>query len=213
MSLGSFLKGAVKGIVNVASDFIPGGSLIKAGVDLLLPEAKHNFPVAKSSSGGGNMLPAVIGAGSTALTTFGGSQIALPSLAAAGVAATTAAGVAGGNLPWWQGPGGKAQMPWNDPRIPDYLKQFALDDAYLKPYYRAPKGYVVLKDSQGRPFAVNKAMARAMGLWKPSAKPPISATDYKHFKRNKTIEKKLKKIAGPLLRKHTTRTATTSKRR
>lgn len=160
------------------------------------------------------MLPAVIGAGSQALTTFAGSQIALPSLAAAGVAATTAAGVAGGNLPWWQGPGGKLQMPWNDPRIPDYLKQFALDDAYLKPYYRAPKGYVVLKDSSGRPFAVNKQIARSMGLWKPSAKPPISATDYKHLKRNKVLEKKLKKIAGKLLTKsHSSRGTTTRKRK
>jgi len=206
MSFGSFLKSAV----NIVGDFIPGGGLIKAAVNLAIPDKKMNFGQATQTYnvGGSGMVPATIPAAST----FGSAALqtvsqSLPPLAIAGVQATTAGGAGGLPVPWWKGPGGKLQMPGSDPRIPDYLKQFALDDAYLKPYYRAPKGYVVLRDGQGRPFAVNKAIARSMGLWKPSAKPPISATDYKHFKRNKTIEKKLKKIAGPLLRKHTTRSS------
>jgi hypothetical protein len=117
-------------------------------------------------------------------------------------------------VPWFKGPGGKLQMPWNDPRIPEYLKQFALDDAYLHVYYRAPKGYVIVRDKSGRAFAVNKTIAKQFGLWKQAAKPPISATDYKHYKRNRQIEKTLRKIAAPALKKHGSHTvAVTSKKR
>jgi hypothetical protein len=106
-------------------------------------------------------------------------------------------------------------MPWSDPRIPEYLKQFALDDAYLKVAYRAPKGYVVVRDNSGRPFAVNKVIAKQFGLWKAAAKPPISATDWKHYKRNQIIEKRLLKIAAPAIRhKHkSTRTVVVAKRK
>jgi len=128
---------------------------------------------------------------------------------------TTQVPAAGGlPVPWWKGPGGKLQLPWNDPRIPQFLSQFALDDAYLRVYYRAPRGYVLLRDANGKPYAVLKQIARSFGLWKPSAKPPISATDYKHYKRNKAIEKKLVKIARPALRRYgSTSRKTTSKKR
>jgi hypothetical protein len=127
------------------------------------------------------------------------SGLGLPALGA--VAAGGAAVAAGGlPVPWWKGPGGKLQLPWNDPRIPEYLKSFALDDAYLKIYYRAPRGYVIVRDANGRPFAVNKVIARQFGIWRAAAKPPITATDWKNYKRSKTIEKKLLKIAGPAYR-------------
>lgn len=105
-------------------------------------------------------------------------------------------------LPWWKGPGGKLQMPWNDPQVAQYLKQFSLDDSYLRVYYRAPRGYVIVRDAQGRPYAVLRQIAKQFGLWHPAARPPISATDWKHYKRNKAIEKKLIKIARPALRAH-----------
>jgi len=89
--------------------------------------------------------------------------------------------------------------------LPEFLKQYALDPAQLRSYLRAPKGYVIVHDAAGNAYALLKQVARMYHLWKPAAKPPISATDYKHFKRNKIIEKRLKKIAGPALRKHTTR--------
>jgi hypothetical protein len=106
-----------------------------------------------------------------------------------------------GTLPAWRGPQGKLQFPWHDPRVPEFLKQFALDDAYLSVAYRAPKGYVVVRDPQGRPYALMKAMAKQFGLWKPAARPPISATDWKHYKRNQVIEKRLRRIASKALRK------------
>jgi hypothetical protein len=111
-------------------------------------------------------------------------------------------------VPWWKGPGGKLQLPWNDPRIPQFLQQFALDDAYLRIYYRAPKGYVIIRDANGKPYAVLRQIAKQFGLWRPAAKPPISATDWKNYKRNRAIEKRLVKIARPALRKSTRSTST-----
>lgn len=127
----------------------------------------------------------------------GGTSMLAPAIAAGTAAAT---GTLLQNIPWWKGPGGKLQLPWNDPRVPDFLKSVSLDDAYLRIYYRAPKGYVVVRDPNGKPYAMLKSAARSLGLWKPAARPPISATDWKHFKRNKAIEKKLRKIVPARLR-------------
>lgn len=93
-----------------------------------------------------------------------------------------------------RGPGGGMQLPWHDPAIPEYLKQFALDDSYLKISTRAPKGYVVVKDASGRPFAVLKSMAKAFHLWKPKPKPPISVRDWHHLQGAARVAKKLKAI-------------------
>ena len=81
-----------------------------------------------------------------------------------------------------------------------------IDISLCKTYVRAPRGFVVVRDpASGQIAVVRKDIARAMRLWRPTAKPPISATDWKHYKRNKQIEKKLRHIAGPALRKHATR--------
>lgn len=106
-----------------------------------------------------------------------------------------------GTLPAWRGPGGKLQAPWSDPRIPEMLKAYSLDDAYLTAYYRAPKGYVVLRDATGKPFACLKQAAKMFGLWHAKAKPPISIRDWHAFQAARRVEKKLLKIAGPALRK------------
>lgn len=137
----------------------------------------------------------------------------LSSAATSAIQNATQGGVGGLPVPWFKGPGGALQMPWSDPRIPEYLKQFALDDAYLKTYVRAPRGYVIVRDASGRPFAVLRQIARQFGIWKPAAKPPISATDWKHYKRNKVIERKLVKIARPALRAHSRPSKTTKKGR
>jgi hypothetical protein len=112
------------------------------------------------------------------------------------------AGAGGLPVPFWKGPGGSLQMPWNDPRIPQVLRQFALDDAYLRQSVRAPRGYVVVRDAQGRPYAVERAMAVKMKVWKPARKPPISAGDWNKYRTAQRVAKKLMKIAGPEVRKH-----------
>lgn len=203
----------LSGLVDVATSLIPGGGLIKTAVKAVVPAVASIFTkkgaatVAAGVGGaaaatlGGNLLG---GGGSKAMVPYsssGGGLPALPGLAAAGTTAAIAATSAGGlPIPWWKGPGGKLQMPWNDPRIPEYLKQFALDDAYLKTYVRAPRGYVVIRDANGKPFAVNRFIAQKFGLWRPTAKPPISATDWKHFRKNKLIERRIRKNFGSAIR-------------
>lgn len=92
----------------------------------------------------------------------------------------------------FKGPGGKLQVPGFGPDVPDYLKQFSLDDSYLTVMYRAPKGYVVLKDADGRPIPVNKIIAKQMGLWKPGKKPLLSIRDTNALRRASTAINKLK---------------------
>jgi hypothetical protein len=195
----SFLK-ALGSIASVAANFIPGGGIVKTA--LQVGGKIMSKPVVKVAAG------AAAGIGGMKLISSAGQQSVgtLPALPGVTTGITTPS--APGGLPiGWKGPNGKLQLPWNDPRTPEFLKQFALDDSYLKTYYRAPKGYVILKDANGRPFPVLKKIAQQYGLWKPSAKPPISATMWKHYKQNKRIEKKLIKIAGPAVRKHSKRTA------
>lgn len=207
----------LKGAASLAADFIPGGTLVKGLVKAAVPTIASAFkkPATKLLAAGvggyaaSQGLAKITSGGQTMMQPIG----TLPSLNMASTTASVPSSPGGLPVPWWKGPGGKLQLPWNDPRIPEYLKQFALDDAYLKVYYRAPKGYVIVKDVNGKAYAVNKQVAKMFGLWKPAAKPPISATDWKHFKRNKTIEKRLKKIAGPTLRKTTSRRCTTTKKR
>lgn len=162
-----------------------------------------------------------MGIGGGAMTLAGGQPGMIPAstgglplgpMAAGATTALSQTSPGGLPVPWWKGPGGKLQLPWNDPRVPEYLKSFALDDAYLKTYYRAPRGYVVLRDAQGRPFAVNKMIAKQFGLWRPKKKPPISVSDWQCYKKAERVEKKLRKIAGPALRKRNSRSSSGSAR-
>lgn len=93
-----------------------------------------------------------------------------------------------------RGPGGKMQLPWNDPSTPAFLKQFALDDSAIKICYRAPRGYVIVHDSSGRPFPLLKKIAQQYHLWKPAKKPPISVRDWSALKRADRTIHKMKKI-------------------
>ena len=185
-----------------------GVGLVK-GISALWKKVKKPVPKIQVSSSSGEVVASgyqPYGIGGTGIQQVG---MNLPALAMGQTQAITQAGPGGLPVPWYKGPGGKLQMPWSDPRIPEYLKQFALDDAYLKIYYRAPKGYVIVRDNSGRPFAVNRAIAKQFGIWRPAAKPPISATEWKHYKRNKIIEKKLRKLAP----KAKTRVVYTSKKK
>lgn len=99
-----------------------------------------------------------------------------------------------------RGPGGRMQMPWNDPSVPAFLKQFALDDSFIRPAMRAPKGYVIVRDADGQPYPVLKKVAQQFGLWKPAHKPPISVGDYQALKRADRTVKKMRKIYATIAR-------------
>lgn len=180
----------VRGAVAAGAKRLLGGFVKKKAVKVasVLAGGVAAGYAGQQLAGGGGGLPALPG------------NMQLPALQNQ---AMQAAGVGGLPVPFFKGPGGKLQMPWSDPRIPEYLKQFALDDAYLKVFYRAPKGYIILRDASGRPFAVNKKIAIQAGVYKSPARPPISATDWKNYKRAKSVEKKLLKIAAPMIRKKT----------
>jgi hypothetical protein len=99
----------------------------------------------------------------------------------------------------WRGPGGGFQVPGTGPSRGKTLTEYGLpsptlDDSFLKTYYRAPKGYVVVNDGKGKPYPMRKDIARKLGLWKPAKKPPIKVKDYEALKRAHRTTKKLKKI-------------------
>lgn len=126
---------------------------------------------------------------------------ALPGMSGGPMGAVQPGQTGGFGLP--RGVGGKLQLPWNDPSIPAYLKQFSLDDSFLRQALRAPRGYVVVRDADGRPFALLKAMAKQFKLWHPKPKPPISVRDWHHLRgagrvidKLKDMEKTAKKIAN-----------------
>lgn len=202
MALGNFLKG-LGTVASIAANFIPGGGLIKTAVQLggkILsnPAVRTVGTIGAVGAGTAGIARVASGGTSMQLPVLGGVGGSLPALATQSQAINQASG---GIVPFWRGPGGKLQLPWNDPRIPEMLKAWALDDSALKVYYRAPKGYVIMRDPQGRVYGLPLQIAKQMG-YKVAAKPPISATDYKNFKRAAVIEKKLMKIAAPAIRRH-----------
>jgi hypothetical protein len=114
----------------------------------------------------------------------------------------------GGSLPALPGMGGLSALTSRPGASIQSAMPDVLDTSVLKTYYRAPKGYVIVRDpSSGSVVAVRKAVARAYKLWRPARKPPISASDWHHYQRNQALEKKLLKIAGPAYRKHHTKHA------
>jgi len=81
------------------------------------------------------------------------------------------------------------------PLVGDPMFPVTLPDSAMKTYFRAPKGYVIVRDAvTGLPHAVLKSAARSAGLWKPAKKPPISVGDWQCLlKANRTV-KKLKQV-------------------
>jgi len=88
----------------------------------------------------------------------------------------------------------------DDPNIDEALQRFAIDQRFLKTYFRGPKGFVVLRDSQGRAYAIPKKIARTLRdadnkpLWKPAKRPPISVGDWSKLMGAKRTVKKLAKV-------------------
>lgn len=133
-----------------------------------------------------------------------GGLPALPGLPGGGLPALPAPGAGGGSSGSLQKYGSKALTS----QMPDML-----DLSLCRPFYRAPKGYVIVRDPNTKQYvgAVRKDVAKRNGLWKPSAKPPISATEWRHYKDAHRVGKKLKKIAKSEFHHH--RAPATSTRR
>ena len=101
-------------------------------------------------------------------------------------------------------PGSTGQISQLEQQFPDTL---ALNHPYIRTYYRAPHGYVIVHDPVTRQpvMAVRKSIAKANHLWKPKPKPPISVRDWHCYKRAKVVEKRLAKIAKHSIHKHHSR--------
>lgn len=151
--------------------------------------------------------------GKIASSVIPGAGLALGAMSAVDMASGFMGGGGGSNAPLPPGgmpalPGGGPMIPANganvgmgqrsifrnDPNVIAALKPYAISMHNLRTYHRAPKGYVIVHDEKGDPMGLPKQLAKAYGLWKPSAKPPISATDWKAFKRAASVSKKLNKI-------------------
>jgi hypothetical protein len=66
---------------------------------------------------------------------------------------------------------------------------------------RPPKGYVTVQPrmsngQRGAKVYMRKAMARSCGLWKPRAKPPIKAGDWRCLKRASSVVKTLDRVVA-----------------
>lgn len=57
-----------------------------------------------------------------------------------------------------------------------------------------PPGYVVVEPPGGGKIGMKKEVARACKLWKPSKKPPISASDWNSLKKAKRTADKLDRV-------------------
>lgn len=62
---------------------------------------------------------------------------------------------------------------------------------------RAPRGYVIV-EHEGRKIAMLKEVARKFGYWKPAAKPPISATEYRQAKAAGRVANKVARLSSAL---------------
>ncbi len=89
----------------------------------------------------------------------------------------------------------------NDPNIANALKGFAISKTHLRTAFRSPiKGFVVVRDSVGDPYALPKTLARKYAGWKPSAKPPISAGAWAGLKRADRTVKTVRKVLATAAR-------------
>jgi len=160
------------------------GAIARIGSKLVRGVA--NIPAVKSVAKQTAIGAAVYGVGNAV---FGGGskQAALPALPSGGMPLP----IPGMGAPTTMGDRGIFQ---NDPNVIEAVKPWAISKANLKTYYRAPKGFVIVYDQVGDPYALPRKMAMWLRLWKPSPKPPISVGDYQSLKRADRTAKKVKKI-------------------
>lgn len=190
MGLGSMIRGGLKAaskvvknpIASKVAGMVPGlGTVVNAAG---LASAAYGGYKAITGVAGNKGLPAMPG-GLPVLTGVGTNRS--PGLPQPAPGSTGSFGIP-------RGPGGRMQLPWNDPSVPAFLKQFALDDSYIRPAMRAPRGYVIVRDPDGQPYPILKSIAQKFRLWKPGKKPPISVRDWQALKRSDRTIKKLRKI-------------------
>jgi len=154
---------------------------------------RSSFTAARAATGAALSVPGVrtavkaTGIGATVLGVGGalipqGSKMpALPGMPGAG------------GFPGQAGPGDRSIFR-DDPNVVEALKPYAIPMRGLRTYYRAPKGFVVMKDQVGDAYGIPKAMAKMYLGWKPAKKPPISVGDWSKLMGARRTMKKLGKV-------------------
>lgn len=120
---------------------------------------------------------ALYGAGNAV---FGGGGSKLPALP--------------GGMPGLPDTMGKRGIFRNDANVADMLKDWTISKGDLQTYYRAPPGFVIIRDAVGDHCAIPRKLAIMLKLWKPAKKPPISVGDWQAVKRADRTVKKMKSI-------------------
>lgn len=91
---------------------------------------------------------------------------------------------------------GKEYAPFEGTEINRYGQPIAVypDKAER---YKAPRGYVIVYPwgPTEQPIAMLKGAARAMGLWHPAPKPPVSGWDMRAITRANSAQKRVKSLA------------------
>lgn len=161
-------------ILGAAASFIPGGGLILKAAG-----------VAITGLGAVSAVQGLVGRGS------GGLPTGMPALPGGpfGVGNMAPGGAMAPNPN-----AGKRSIFRDDPNVHAALKPYAIDDRFLKQIYRAPRGYVVMRDPNGDAYAIPKWLAKAYGMWKPAKKPPISVRQWQGMKNARSTMKALSKV-------------------
>jgi len=136
----------------------------------------------------GSAVKALPGVG-TALSVVGGISAA-SDLFSGGTRSPGLPALPGGGVAGQAGPGERSIFR-NDPNVVAALKPYAIPMRGLRSYFRAPRGYVVVKDDVGDPMGIPKFLARQFKLWKPAKKPLLSIRDTSAIRRAGSAIKKL----------------------
>jgi len=148
--------------------------------------------VARSPVGGILKAVPVVGTAVSAIGAIGAVGSMLGGAGASPGQLPTMPAMPGGLSPY----AGQTGVFQNDPNVkgrPD-IQAAAISKANLKVCYRSPsKGYVVVRDTNGDPMAIPKAMAKAYYGWKPAKKPLLSIRDTNAIRRAGTAIKKLQR--------------------
>lgn len=137
-----------------------------------------------------------------ALLRGGGSSAQLPALPGGSLAGGQTYGLPA--LPGSAGAPpivGKRSVFRDDPNIAEALKAWAISQRFLRQSFRSPmKGYVIVRDSVGDPYALPKAMAIKYAGYRPAKKPPISVGEWQSLKRADRTVKKVRKVVAMMSR-------------
>jgi len=198
--------------VDLLTDFIPGGNLVQDLAENVIPGAEEFFegtlddmlsestspdptttemlPTQYTGIPSGPAMPESL-SNDFPLLQFAQGVAADIFNSGGGVPAVTNSSMP---MPTYQGAQAAPAVSGNLPCTVASLRPVELPQTAMRVYYRAPKGYVIIP-VQGVKRCLRKDVARQFG-WKPNKKPPISATQWGHYKSAEKVKKILRKVAS-----------------